>query len=193
MKINISRQYIYLLSLSILLFIFVLIFSFAVLIPEGKEYRINRTAMKKEFKELRKYQNFHNEVEETLKDLQSKNRHIITAFDATFSPQRFEKQHRSYFSSLKISSVDKLKDEDEFMVFEVNTTSQMNSPTSFYDFLDAVNKSDYIIAINFPIEFKRDGELIKSSFTMKVFTNLKGRDTLPPKEETSEEEMPEEE
>lgn len=169
MKINISRQHIYLLSLLIFFLIFVLIFSFAVLIPEGKEYRKNRTEFKKESKELRRYQNFHNEVEDRLKELQSDNRNIITAFDATFDPYRFQKQHRNYFSALTLSELSKVSDDDEFIAYEVNTTSEISSPKSFYEFLDAVNKSDWIISVEFPINFKRDSEMIKSSFTMKVF------------------------
>ena len=169
MKISISRQHIYLLSLLIFFLVFVLLFSFGVLIPKGKEYRKDRIAFKKESKELRKYQNFHNEVEARLKELQSANRHIITAFDATFDQYRFQKQHRDYFSSLKLSQLTKVSDDNEFIAYEVNTTSEISSPKSFYDFLDAVNKSDWIISVEFPINFKRDGEMIKSSFTMKVF------------------------
>jgi len=168
-KINISRQHIYLLSILTFLLVFVLLFSFALLIPKGKEYRKNRVELKKESKELRKYQNFHNEVQEKLKELQSENRNIITAFDATFDPYRFQKQHRDYFSALTLSALSNVGDEDEFIAYEVNTTSEINSPKSFYEFLDAVNKSDWIISVEFPINFKRDGEMIKSSFTMKVF------------------------
>lgn len=159
--------------MSLFLFIFVLIFSFAVLIPEGKEYRIKRVQLKKTNKELRVYENFHNETLETLQDLKSKNRRIITAFKATFNPERFEKQNKNYFSSLNVDQVDFVNVEGDFAVYEVNTTSQISSPSSFYDFLDSVNKSDWIIGINFPIDFKRDGELIKSSFTMKVYCNNK--------------------
>ena len=169
MKINISRQHIYLLSILMFFLIFVLLFSFAVLIPEGKEYRENRAEFKKELKEVRRYQNFYDEVELKLKELQSENRHIITAFDATFDQRRFQKQHRDYFSSLKLSELEKVSNEDEFISYEVNTTSEISSPKSFYNFLDAINKSDWIISVEFPINFKRDGEMIKSSFTMKVF------------------------
>ena len=169
MKISISRQHIYLLSILTFFFIFVLIFSFAVLIPEGKEYRKYRVEFKKESKELRRYQNFHNEVAEKLKTLQGDNRRIITAFDATFDQYRFQKQHRDYFSSLKLSKLTQISSDDEFVAYEVNTTSEISSPKSFYEFLDAVNKSDWIISIEFPINFKRDSEMIKSSFTMKVF------------------------
>lgn len=171
MKINISRQYLYVLLISFFLFLFVLIFAFLVLIPEGKEYRETRLELKKTAKELQKYQDFNDETMQTLKNLQSENRHIITAFDNIFDPDRFEKAHKSYFSALSLSKISKSKEEKEFVVYEVNTTSQISSPKNFYDFLDALNKSDWIIGANFPIDFKRDGEMIKSSFRMKVYCN----------------------
>jgi hypothetical protein len=170
-KINISRQHIYLLTISLVLLIFVILFSFTTLIPAGKEYRIQKSQLKKELKELRKYQDFSDETFEILKNLQSENRHIITAFDTIFDVNRFQKQHKSYFTSFNISKIEPITPEEGFAVYEVNTTSQISSPGSFYDFLDAVNKSDWIIDINFPIDFKREGELIKSSFTMKVYSN----------------------
>lgn len=173
MKINISRQHIYLLILSLVLFIFVLLFSFLVLIPQGKDYRISRSNYIKQGKELNSYQNFHDEILQTLQTLQSDNRHIITAFKTNFNPERFEKQHKSYFTALNVVKIDQIKNEEEFTTYEVNTTSKISSPTTFYDFLDAVNKSDWIIDVNFPIDFKREGEIIKSSFTMKVYANKK--------------------
>lgn len=169
MKINFSRQNIYLLSISIFLLIFVLVFSFAILIPKGKEYRVDRTEIRKINLELKQLDNFSNETMSILKKLQTDNRHIITAFDTEFNAQRFQKQYEGYFSSLKLSKIAKISVEDDFTVYEVNTTSQISSPKSFYNFLEAVNKSDWIISINFPINFTRDGEMIKSSFTMKVY------------------------
>jgi hypothetical protein len=175
MKINISRHYLYILLVSFFLFLFVLIFAFVILIPEGKEYRQTRIELKKTANELHKYQNFHDETMQRLKNLQSENRHIITAFDNIFNPDRFEKVYKSYFSALTLSQLSKLKDKQGFAVYEVNTTSQIASPKNFYEFLDALNKSDWIIGVDFPIDFKRDGEMIKSSFTMKVYCNK--RDT----------------
>ena len=169
MKINISRESIYILSLSILLLIFVFLFSFLVLIPEGKEYRIKRSTLNKQKNELRRYKEFNDETLERLKNLQSKNGRIITAFETSFNSKRFQKIHRTYFSSLKLSKKESKEEEDEFSVYEVNTTSSISSPQNFYDFLDAINKDDWIISVNFPINFKRDAESIRSSFTMKVY------------------------
>jgi hypothetical protein len=170
---KISRQYIYLLIASIVLLIFVLLFSFLVLIPEGKKYRVKRVEVKKMSLEFRDYSNFHDETEDKLQELRSKNRRIITAFDKTFSPERFERENKGYFSKLTVSSISSPSNEKGFTLYEVNTTSQISSPKSFYNFLEAVNKSAYIIEVNFPIDFKRDGDSIKSSFTMNVYSNIK--------------------
>ncbi len=169
MKINISRQNIYLLILSVFLLIFVLIFSFGLLIPEGKDYRNKRSQLKKEEIELRKYKDFQDNVQAKLTEIKAEKRHIITAFDAEFDTSRFQKQHEGHFNTLTISEKTKGETIEEFVTYEVNTTSQINSPKSFYDFLDAVNKSDWIVSVNFPIEFKRENEIIRSSFTMKVY------------------------
>ena len=177
MKINISRQMTYLFILSTLFFLFVLLFAFSVLIPEGKEYRIKRNIVKKQNLELRQLENFGFEVEGKLQKLISDNRRIITAFDTKFNILRFEKQYKSHFKSLKLSKDSKLEDEQGFTTYEVNTTSSINSPQSFYNFLEAINKSDWIIGINFPINFQREDEVIRSTFSIKVYNNSKDANT----------------
>ena len=175
MKINISRHQIYVMLLATFLFFVIIIFAFVLLIPEGKEYRVKRLELKKETKEYKRYKVFYDDTLATFKDLQSQNRHIITAFDRVFDPERFEKQHKKHFSSLTLSKLSRDKDEEGFAVYEVNTTSHINSPKNFYNFLDDLNKGDWIIGVNFPINFVRDGEMIKSSFTMKVYANNKDK------------------
>ena len=177
MKIKIARQYIYLIIIAVFLFIFVLLFSFLFLVPEGKEYRKNRLELKSQYKELRKYQNFHDELDEKLQGLEKKHRNIIIAFDTVFNPERFQKQNKTFFSTLYVTPMKPIGMEEEFAIYEVNTTSQISSPKSFYNFLDAINKSDWIVGINFPINFTHDGELIKSSFTMKVYCNAKDKNS----------------
>ena len=173
MKINLSRQNIYLLLLCVFLLIFVFVFSFAVLIPEGKKYRIKRTDYKKETLELKQLSDFSMEKEAILQKLKSDNLHVIKAFGTEFNSDRFEKQHRDFFTSLHVSKKRELESEEGYSVYEVNTTSEISSPKSFYDFLNAINKSNWIIAVNFPINFKRESEMISSSFTMKVYNNLR--------------------
>ena len=169
MKINISRQYIFLLALATILLIFVLLFSFMVLIPKGQEYRIKKYNLRKVQRELKRHQDFNDMTFDTLKKSQAENRHVIEALDAIFNAQKFEKQHKNYFSSITLSKMKRTADEDGFEVYEVNTSSKIDSPKTFYDFLDALNKGDWVIGVDFPINFKREADIIHSSFTMKVY------------------------
>ena len=170
MNLRISRQAVYLLMLSFFLLLISLLFAFLVLIPAGKEYRLKRMDRNKHTQTMMQYQMWHDETYTTLKELQSKNKHIITAFDNSFDAERFVKTNRHFFQSLNLSEIQRGSDETPFAVYEVNTTSRIGSPENFYGFLEGINKSDWIIGINFPVHFKRDQELILSSFTMKVYS-----------------------
>ncbi|MGD9971115.1 MAG: hypothetical protein AB7S65_11750 [Sulfuricurvum sp.] len=172
------RQTLYLIILSVFLLICVVSFSFLALIPKGKEYRTLRLQNKKEMYQLELAQRQYDQEYERLKDLQSQNRHTISAFDTAFDAKRFSKLYKKEFEDLYLTE---LKGDDEngsFTTYEVNATSKITSPESFYNFLEAVNKSEWIIAVNFPIYFERDGDKIRSSFTMKVHNRKNSKEEM---------------
>ncbi len=172
MKLTISRQNIYLLILSVVLLVFVLLFAFFALIPEGKNYRMERLEMKKHEANAAQYNQWHDAVLEELRTLQSHNKHIIAAYDNTFDAERFVKMNSPYFESLQLHKITPKEDEDGFSVYEVNATSKIDSPSSFYAFLEGINKSDWIINVNFPIRFEREGNVIRSTFTLNIYATL---------------------
>jgi transposase len=155
----------------------VLVFSFNALIPEGKEYRLQRVQLAKEYKDLKRYQDYDAQVYEELKKLQADHRHIITAFDNQFDKERFIKKYKDVFKTLEITSVDNNASEDGFSVYNVKTSSKISTPTTFYKFLDEINKSDWIVSVDFPIDFERDADMIRSSFQMRVYSNSKDSNT----------------
>jgi len=160
---------IYILSLSVVFLIVVFIFAFAVLIPMGKEYRIARMETKKVSYHVDLIQGEYDKVYSKLKMLKADNRHVIGAYTTLFNAERFTKVHSQHFESFSLSQLSAPIQEGNFATYEVNTSTLINSPQGFYDFLDAVNKSDNIVSVNFPIHFERDANLIKSSFTMHVY------------------------
>lgn len=166
-----NRQTIMLLTFSVVLMAGVIGFSFMLLIPKGKEYRTLRLESKKEFQKLDFAQNRHDEVANRLKELQVQNVRMITAFNTPFHPERFEKQYRKEFDDLYLTEVTTFDSNGTFRTYEVNATSKITSPQSFYHFLENVNKGEWIIRVNFPIHFERDGDKIRSSFTMRVYNN----------------------
>lgn len=173
MSSGMTRQSIYILVLSILLLIFVFGFSFNALIPEGKKYRLQRVQLNAEQKDLKRYLDYDAVTLEELKTLKAKNRHVISAFDKPFEKERFIKKYKKLFNTLELTKAKKGKSEDGFSVYHVKTSSKISSPTIFYKFLDEINKSDWIVAVNFPINFERESDVIRSSFNMKVYSNAK--------------------
>lgn len=171
-----SRQTIYVIILSFVLLIAVIAFSFLMLIPKGKEYRSLRLESKKEIQQLELSQNRYDITYNRLKEVQSQNRHTITAFETTFNPERFEKLYKKEFQDLYLTEITASDTNGTFKVYEVNATSKITSPQSFYTFLENINKSDWIIGVNFPILFERDENMIRSSFTMKVHNTAPSSD-----------------
>ncbi|HLD22607.1 MAG TPA: hypothetical protein VJA83_01605 [Sulfuricurvum sp.] len=163
-----NRQTLYVVIFSLLLLIGVVAFSFLFLIPKGKEYRSLRLESKKEFQQLELAQNRYDNTHNRLKDLQLQHRDTIGAFDKLFNPDRFERLYKKEFTDLYLTEVTTFESNGTFKIYEVNATSKITSPQSFYNFLENVNKSEWIIGVNFPIHFERDGDKIRSSFTMKV-------------------------
>jgi cellobiose phosphorylase len=166
------------LVIALVLLVIVFIFAFVFLIPKGKEYRIERLAMKKELQIRRTHQEWYDETYAKLQQLRSEHKHVIEAYDNSFDPERFIKMSENCFESLKLSKQNAIDtNSSEFSIYEVNATSQIDSPQNFYTFIEQVNKSNWIVKVNFPIHFEREGNLIRSSFNMRVYSAQSKRTT----------------
>jgi hypothetical protein len=178
-----KRQTLFVVILSLILLIGVTAFSFFFLIPKGKEYRSLRLESKKEFQEFELTQNRFDNMKNRLDDLKKVHKHTIGAFDKPFDPGRFEHLYKKEFTDLYLTEVANVESNGSFKVYEVNATSKITSPKSFYEFLENINKSEWVIGVNFPIHFERDGDKIRSSFTMKVHNKPSEQETTPKEKE----------
>lgn len=163
-----SRTTLYTLVIGTLLLIIVLILSFFYLIPKGKEYRSDRIEKKKEAAILSEYESYHADTLKKLKELQEKHKYIINAYDNNFEPQKFKAMNSDYFHSLELSKSVEQPSVDEFVLYEVNATTKISTPESFYTFLTSINRGEWIISVDFPINFEREDRMIRASFTMRV-------------------------
>ena len=168
-SMTMSRQSVYLLIITIFLLIFVFLFAFFVLIPSGQQYRVARNMANKSEAEFAQYQQQHDDTLAQLKSLQSKHKNVVNAFSNSFNKVNFIVENKKYFQNLTLTKVAKVDRQSPFDLYEVNATSKISSPEVFYNFLDSLNKNNWIIGVNFPIHFKKEGEFIVSSFTMRVY------------------------
>ncbi len=185
-SMKMSRQTVYLLFITISLLIFVLVFAFFVLIPSGQEYRNARSVANKHTSELNQFEQVNEETQKELSGLQEKHKNVIKAFDNKFNPKNFTTENRKYFQNLTLTKIAKVDRQSPFDLYEVNATSKIDSPVVFYDFLDSLNRGSWVIGVNFPIHFQKEGEFIISSFTMRVYNlHEDEKENTPAKEEHS--------
>lgn len=171
MRIKFPKQSIYALITTFVFAIGLIVFATNFLIPKGKEFRANKIVLKKERLKLQRYQEFHDKVLKTYNDEKSKNRKIIQAIKNKFERDVFLQHHKRYFISLDITKPKKDNNSSHqwYEVYNVDAISDMKSPVNFYKFIDSLNRSENIIAIEFPINFIREDDKIKSSFKIKIF------------------------
>lgn len=168
MNVRIYYRTFYLILLSILLLVSIIGFSFFVLIPKGKEYRSLRLENKKEQSVMDTAREHYDVTEEKLQKLQEKNKETIKAYRTVFNPEKFTRLNHSQLQDLFLTELHIADQNKSFKVYEVNATTKITSPEVFYNFLEKVNHSGWIIGVHFPVHFERDKDLIKLSFTMKV-------------------------
>ncbi|MDQ1298267.1 MAG: hypothetical protein QG558_806 [Campylobacterota bacterium] len=166
-----NHRTLYLVLISLTLFFGIVVFSVLFLIPKGKEYRTLRLESKKEQQLIAQAQERYDQVNEKHKKLKSENAHVIQSFRTPFDSVKFTKNNQKDFENLYLTELEMAEQNGSFKVYEVNATTKITSPQAFYQFLEKINKSDWVIGVDFPINFERDGDKIKSSFTMKVHSN----------------------
>jgi len=168
MNFRINYRTFYLILLSLLLMVSIIAFSVFVLIPKGKEYRSLRLENKKEQAVIDTTREHYDLTEEKLKKLEEKNKETIKAYRSVFNPEKFMRLNRTQLQDLFLTEIHLTDQNKSFKVYEVNATTKITSPEVFYQFLEKVNHSGWIIGVHFPVHFERDKDLIKLSFTMKV-------------------------
>lgn len=178
MNVRIYYRTFYLILLSLLLLVGIIAFSTFVLIPKGKEYRSLRLENKKEQTVVDTAREHYEMTEKKLKKLEEKNKETIKAYRTDFSPEKFMRLNRAQLQDLFLTEVHLADQNKSFKIYEVNATTKITSPEVFYQFLEKVNHSGWIIGVHFPVHFERDKDLIKLSFTMKVhhFSEVKEED-----------------
>ena len=139
------------------------------ILPSIKEYRAARNSYNKANVHKIRVANILKEREGELKKLKVDNRKIFEGFKHNFDENEFVTFAQKFFSKVKLSKSSERDYKKEFMVYELNVTSNLKTPVKFYKFLEGLNNYTNIIEADFPIELKSGNGMIDSSFKIKVY------------------------
>ncbi len=164
-KIDIVKLLIYLLIL-IVITLFMILF---VIVPNVKEYRSSKVVYKKSLVHKMRVENILSDRNIEYSNLNSENIRAITSFMHKFSTDNFIKYAGKFFTRVSLVEVDKKAHKKEFIEYKLKVSSSLLSPTSFYVFLEGLNRYENIIQADFPIRMEANGTKISSAFTIKVY------------------------
>ena len=168
-------------KLLIFLFVFILItllLIMTLILPNIKKYRVAKREYNQALVHKTRVQNVLTQREKELKQLKLENRKIFDSFSHKFSTREFVSFANQFFKKVTLKEIKQSKYTDEFKIYELNVTSSLKTPVKFYKFLDGLNYYQNIVQADFPIDLKSNGDMIYSSFKIKVYE-------LSPKKESA--------
>jgi hypothetical protein len=133
-----------------------------------KDYKMEKLD---QFEAVESFKNINanfNTVKKDLNELNAKNRNILLALKNGFSQPDLNKELAPYFKNIKI--INKLiSKENRYTKHEYHIKAIVNNPSNFYNFVDAINKSENIIKVEHPITFNSSKSGIETSFKVVVY------------------------
>ncbi len=168
-KINYTK----LLMFLAIFIVITLVLLLTLIVPNIKEYRTARGQYNNASVHKIRVQSVLAERENDLKELQSKNRKVFEAFKHKFTQDEFIGFANNFFDKVTLKEVKQSDYKKEFKVYELNVTSSLKTPVNFYKFLEGLNHYQNMIQADFPIELISNGDIINSSFKIRVYKPLK--------------------
>lgn len=167
-----SMEKIDIVKLLLYLLVFIVVTLFMVLfliVPNIKEYRSSMGIYKSSLVHKLRVESLLKDRDNELSNLSTENRRAITSFMHKFSADNFIAYSASFFSAVSLEEMEKKGYKEEFTEYQLSVSSQLKSPTTFYDFLEGLNRYENIIQADFPIYMESNSSIIQSSFTIKVY------------------------
>ncbi len=164
-KVDIIKLLLYLLIFIVVTFFIVLF----VIVPNVKDYRASKIVYKKAFVHKMRVKNVLTDRDNELRSLNTENRRAITSFMHKFSTDNFIKYTGNFFNKVSLIEIEKKGYKKEFVEYELRVSTSLKSPTSFYNFLEGLNRYENIIQADFPIRMESNESKISSAFTIKVY------------------------
>ncbi len=164
-KINYIKLLIFL-----VVFIFVTLLLISILIlPNIKKYRVARGEFNQVMVHKIRVESVLKEREKELKKMRLDNWKIFAAFKHNFTKEEFLTFAKQFFNKVTLKNIKQSSYTKEYEIYELNVTSSLKTPIKFYQFLDSLNHYTNIVQADFPIDLKSNGNIIYSSFKIKVY------------------------
>lgn len=107
-----------------------------------------------------------------LESLKNENKALFEQFDGDFNLTHFSKFLNQYFITPTLSEIKQSGAKPEYLQYEFNVSATLESPKSFYEFIEALNVYRNLIELETPINLQstEEGE-ISINFMLKIYSS----------------------
>lgn len=153
-----------------IIFMFLLIFLIAPTIKKFKEIKKDyyTTKIKAD-----KIQNKLDKLTIQYKELYKKNHKIILAFKMDFNKESFKIFSSKYIKIIDIKDKNSSIYEKEFIKKSYIVSGTLNSPTSFYKFINSIKNTNNVLKVYYPVAFKAKNGNIHLLYKLESFKEKK--------------------
>jgi hypothetical protein len=147
----------------------VMLFVFLVVIPAIKTYKTKKALYRERLLTERKLSEKEQQLQKELETYKKEYSDTLEVFRHPFDETAFLEVARQYFQNVKLTPKEKKKSESGLQVYTFEADFNAQTPVKFYQFVDALQKMDSVVKINFPIEIESEGKIIRMQFNLSVY------------------------
>lgn len=141
---------------------------FILIVPSAKEYKSVKIMHQRHDQSITRLQNIIGAKANELDDIVKNNSKILDALVHSFDKQNFLTYANNFFQNVKLQELKKL-DKNPYILYELNVTSSIKTPSNFYNFLDGLKQYQNIIKVTYPISMQSVDKNIHASFLLKIY------------------------
>lgn len=140
---------------------------FAFIVPNIKDYQQISAEHSSQISALTKIsKNFQNTLDE-LRDIEKLNEFTLKSINNKFDEKLFIVFATQFFQNVLLSKIS--SENSDFYRYELNVSTSMNTPTKFYEFLDALKRFENVVKIDFPITMRAQNGIINTTFNVRIY------------------------
>lgn len=147
----------------------VMLFVFLVVIPAIKTYKTKKVLYRQTLLAEKELSQKEQELQKQLEAYKKRYRNTLDAFRHPFNEEAFLDVARKYFQNVTLTPKEEKKMESGLRLYTFEADFNARTPVKFYHFVDALQKMDNVVKINFPIEIESEGKTIRLQFNLSVY------------------------
>lgn len=133
-----------------------LIIASSMIIPDIQKLKVTKIHTDRSLKMLKGTREYYEQLSKENNMLQEKNRKVIEALQIAFKKERVQKFGEEKLGIFDIHASDLVPYDQNFIRYELNVSTRIESPVRLYDFIDALNGYESLAEMRFPIEIDAD-------------------------------------